>query len=275
MHRVAGRAALLAAQATALVDGMRAGTIPAAAAGAALAALIATSAAQGGVAATDADALTAAAQTLDEEGTDDASLPDDVAALAAAFRGTPAAQQALVNAITALAGQPSSAARQDTVLTRARALGVTSSSARLLAQRVEDGPLRGELDKAVAARLHYPDGSLRMVRTMEAAFAWTWPQRVKWFTTRRDLVLAPQVARFRAPFHASLRGLIAGGDTGLIALGLTVGPSVAVSATQVVTGEPGSLLSSVDDIEPGQVGVVGGDRPAVLTCSASASRTTA
>ena len=263
---VAGRAALLAAQATALVDGLRAGTVPAGAAAAALTALLATPEAQGSVAATaDADALTAAAQTLDDEGTDDAGLPDDVAALAAAFRGTPAARQALVNAIASLAGQPTSASRQDAVLTRARALGVTSSSARLLDQRVEDGPLRAELDKAVAARLHYPDGSLRMLRTMEAAFALSWPQRVKWLTTRRDLILAPLVARFRASFHASLRALIAGGDTGLLALGLTVGPSVAVSATQVVTGEPGSLLSSVDDIEPGQVGVVGGDRPAVLT----------
>ena len=263
---VAGRAALLAAQATALVDGIRAGIIPAAAAGPALTALIATPEAQGGATGTaDANALVAAAETLDEEGTDDETLPADVAALAAAFRATPAAQQALVDAISSLAGAPTSTSRQDLVLTRARGLGVTSSAARLLSQPVEEGPLRTELDKAVATRLHYPDGSLRMLRTMEAAFAWSWPQRVRWFTTRRDLVLAPLVARFRAPFHASLRALIAGGDTGLLALGLTVGPSFAVSAPQVVTGEPASLLSSVNDIEPGQVGVVGGDRPAALT----------
>lgn len=262
----AGRAAVLAGQATALVDGIRAGTIPVAAAGPALTALMATPAVQGNATGTaDANTLTAAGQVLDDEGVDDASLAGDVAALAAAFRGTPAAQQALVTAIASLASAPTSTSRQDAVLGRARALGVTSSAARLLSSNVEDGPLRSELDKAVATRLHYPDGSLRMLRALEAAFAWTWPQRVKWFTTRRDLILAPLVAHFRAPFHASLRALIAGGDTGLLALGLTVGPSLAVGATQVVTGEPASLLSSVDDIEPGQVGVVGGDRPAAVT----------
>lgn len=262
----AGRAALLGANATALVENLRAGTIPAAAAANALAALLATPEAQGNVsAAADANALAAAAKILDDEGSSDAALPDDVTALAAAFRGTPAAQQALVAAITALAAAPTSTARQDVVLNRARALGVTSSAARLLSVPVEEGPLRAELDKAVAGRLQYPDGSLRMLRTMEAAFAWTWPQRVKWFTTRRDLVLAPLVARFRAPFDASLRALIGGGDTGLLALGLTVGPAVAVSATQVITGEPDSLLPNVDDIEPGQVGVIDGDRPAAVT----------
>ncbi|BBX36198.1 hypothetical protein MMAG44476_03962 [Mycolicibacterium mageritense DSM 44476 = CIP 104973] len=264
----AGRAALLAAQATALVESLRAATIPAAAAAGALAALIATRAAQGNLGAgadADADALADAAEILDDEGTDDAALPDDVNALAAALRGTPAAQQALVAAITALAAAPTSTARQDAVLTRARALGLTASASRLLSVPVEAGPLRAELDKAVAGRLQYPDGSLRMLRTMEAAFAWTWPQRVRWFTTRRDLVLAPLLARFRAPFHTSLRALIDGGDTGLLALGLTVGPTVAVSATQVVTGEPDSLLPTVDDIEPGQVGVIGGDRAAAVT----------
>ena len=263
---VAGRAAALAAGATAIVEGIRAGTIPAAAAGSALTSLAATPDVQGGVSgAADAATLEAAAETLDDEGTDDASLPDDVRALAAAFRSTSSVQLALVQAITSLAASPASTARQDTLLEQARRLGVTSSSARLLDQRVEDGPLRAELDKAVASRLHYPDGSLRMVRTMESAFAWSWPQRVRWFTTRRDLVLAPLMARFREPFHASIRALVLGGDTGLLALGLTVGPDVSVGSTQVVTGEPASLLTSVDDIEPGQVGVVDGDRPGLLT----------
>lgn len=261
---VAGRAATLAAEATEIVDGLRAGTVTAQHAAAALSELAAAPAAQGD-AGTDADDLDAAAELLEEEGTTDATLPDDVRALAAAFRSTPAAQQALVQAVTALAAAPTSTSRQDAVLTTARQVGVTSSSARLLASRVEDGPLRAELDAAVATRLQYPDGGLRMVRTLETAFALSWPERVRWFTCRRDLVLAPLFARFRRPFHASVRALVDGGDTGLLTLGLTVGPSAAVGATQVVTGEPASLLPTVDDLEPGQVGTVRGDRSAVLT----------
>ncbi len=264
----AGAAAVLAAQAVEIVEAIRAGTLPAATAGAALSTLVSlagTAGAAGAAGATDAAVLEAAADTLDDEGTDDDTLPDAVRGLAAALRGTAPARAALLDAVTALAGAAGSTTRQDTVLTRARQLGVTSATAPLLRARVEDGPLRADLDSAVAGRLHYPDGSLRVLRTLEEAFAVTWPQRVRWFTVRRDLILAPLVQRFRAPFHASLRALCNGGDTGLLADGLTVGASVPVGATQVVTGEPASLRDAVDDLEPGQVGVVGGDRPAALT----------
>lgn len=260
----AGRAASLAAQAIAVVEGLRAGTLSTGTAAAALSALLADPVAAG-VDTGDADALTAAAQTLDDEGTDDEDLPTAVREVAAALRATPAAQSAMVSAITQLAGAPGSTVLQDRVLELAGALGLTATAARLLTVRVEDGPLRAELDNAVAARLHYPDGSLRMLRTLESAFAWRWPAQVHWFTTRRDLVLSPLLARFRAPFHTSVRALVSGGDTGLLALGLSVGPSLAVGATQVVTGQPASLLDSVSDIEPGQVGLVAGDRPAALT----------
>lgn len=261
----AGRAAVLASTAVDVVDRLRAGELSAGAAAVELAALLAAPAVQGSTNdAADALALETAAEILDDEGTSTPELAGAVRALAAALRATPGAQQALVAAVGTLAAAPSSAAAQDAVLLRAQALGLSSGTSGLAADPVEDGMLGQDLDDATASRLSYPDGSLRMVRALESAFALTWPMRAAWFAERRALVLAPLVARFRAPFHASVRALVDGGDTGLLADGLTVGASVPVGATSVVTGQPASLAPVLDDLEPGQVGIVPGERPAVL-----------
>jgi hypothetical protein len=125
-------------------------------------------------------------------------------------------------------------------------------------------PLAPELDREVAARIEYPDGTLRALRTLEAGFVATWPAYRRWFVLRFRAVLAPALAGFRAPFLAGLSALLRGGFTGLDTAGLTVGAAgVAVGADQIDLGQPAGMASALAGaLEAGQLGMAGAERPA-------------
>jgi hypothetical protein len=134
----------------------------------------------------------------------------------------------------------------------------------LFSEPAEKGYLAADLDAAFSARLSYPDGTLRMVRTMEFMLLATWPARKRWFRLRFANVLDPLFRGFRKPFITGIQALVNGGDTGLPCVGLSLSEDspAAVGAETLTTGQPASMIDTLDDIETGHIGYLGGDRPA-------------
>ncbi|MCB9947520.1 MAG: hypothetical protein H6842_06810 [Rhodospirillaceae bacterium] len=238
----------------------------------------AAQAAQAAAATVDADAadLRMAAEVIAEDGAAGADLPGALTAAADTLGALPLALTRVAGAAADLAsalafpplGYPVGASQQAqrTALAnlldqRLTAVQATLATPALFFQRIEDGPLAVDLSEAMTARIGYPDGTLRIVRTLEAALQAAWPVRVLWFQARFRRFLLPLFARFRAPFLSSLAALIAGGDTGLPVEGLVVAAQAAVGGETLITGQPVSLLPALAPIEAGHVGILELGRP--------------
>lgn len=230
----------------------------------------------------DADALRAASVVLDEEGVDSGveGLVEALESAADSVAGSPDALSAVAQASSALAA--ALATSPPTVLPSAATAAALSGPARaldgaldampsgsalsgLLALPVELGGVAVELDAVLADRLAYPDGSLRILRTLEVSFARWWPVALRWMAARahpgRSLDRATR--RFLAPFVHGLAGLVRGADTGLAVAGLTLGEPANIGAALLATEAPASLAAAVQrTVEAGQVAVLPGDRPA-------------
>ncbi|WP_298460917.1 hypothetical protein [uncultured Cellulomonas sp.] len=254
-----------------------------------VAATLAAAAGSPGSAATDAADLRAAAQVLDEEGLDEEELDADdgglVGALeraADAIQGSPAALAAVATAASALAAglagaplglpvpAPVTAARRAAAVSLDGALDALPGAGSLtgaLAVPVESGALAREIDAVVAGRVAYPDGSLRILRTLEVAFARWWPSLVRWMALRclPGGTLDRAVTRFLQPFVDGLAALVAGTDGGFAVDGLAVAGPVSLGGTLVPTDSPASLVPTLGRVvEAGQVAVLTGARPAAV-----------
>lgn len=244
--------------------------------------VLASAASASNTATADAAALREAADVLDTEGldADDEGLVGALEAAADSVQGSPAALTAVASAAQSLAtalggtvlGAPTApsvaTARRTAALALDRALdalpGATGSLAGILATPVETGALARELDAVVSGRLAYPDGSLRILRTLEVAFARWWPSLLRWMALRCHPggALDRALSRFVQPFVDGLSGLIRGIDGGFAVDGLAVADPVGLGGTQVPTDSPASLGASLTRVvEAGQVAVLAGPRP--------------
>lgn len=152
----------------------------------------------------------------------------------------------------------------------------------LLSQLPEDGALGPFLDEAFATRVAYPDGTLRLRRTLEWAFRLSWPPRLRWMKQRLRIALRPLMARVRRPFVDGLRALLDGGETGLSVAGLelfeedplVLGEDAPVGATALITTHPSSIIPSLP-IDVGEVAILEAERSSVAVITgvtASADR---
>jgi hypothetical protein len=211
-----------------------------------------------------ADDVAAAKTASDDEGYADPDLTAAIDAAAAAAVGPRDALASVVAAVDRLA-QGSVSARADLRAARDVLARPVPLPAAIFGHPPEDAasPLSRELDTVVAARVEYPDGTLRSLRTLETGFAAVWPGLRRWFVLRHGAVLAPAFRTFLGPFVEGLGALLRGGFTGLPCEGLTLATATPVGAQQVDLGQPGSFVPTlVDVLEPGHLGVIGGDRPA-------------
>jgi hypothetical protein len=253
----------LAGDALAIVADLRTGTAASVAA-ARLETLAASARAAAVAGSVDGQVLRDAADVLDDEGSRSESLPAALRAAADHLGTRPARLTELATAADALRANTSSGTARAGLEAAAGRLTASAALPPLLVAPVEAGPLTADLDDATGARVAYPDGTLRTVRTLEAGLAAAWGPWLRWLTIRYGTVLAPLLARFRAPFTAGARALVQGGPTGLACEGLEAGQDASVGADTVVTAQPSSLAATLDDLRPGHVGVVGGDRPTAL-----------
>jgi hypothetical protein len=135
---------------------------------------------------------------------------------------------------------------------------------------IASGKIDGALDDAVEARIAYPDGTLRMLRTMEWALVRMWPVRVAWFAARRKRYLCPLlVDRFLETFLASLASIVQGAPPAAsLPSGVGIDPDrpAALGSNYVQlaprAGQPWGLGGLVD--AQGQVAWVEGPRRALL-----------
>ncbi|MFE9692371.1 hypothetical protein [Micromonospora sp. NPDC005806] len=186
-------------------------------------------------AAGDATALEAAAQVLDEEGVDEASddLADRLRTSAAAVR----------------AALPHG--------------GRTVPLTDLFGAPPEIGDVGVELSAAVAERLAYPGGSLRILRMLEVTFAGWWPGVLQWMAlrARRGRMLDRALRRFLAPFVTSLQQLVTGQAGAFVGTGMVLPGPVSVAANRLVVDAPAALAGPLAQIvEAGQLVVLPGER---------------
>jgi hypothetical protein len=212
----------------------------------------------------DAQVFRDAADVVDKEGAAQENLGAELRTAADYFGGNPIALENLAAAADALRADTGSTAARHALKTAATAAAPPAVLPAVLLQSVETGLLSTDLNDAAGARVAYPDGTLRILRTLEAAFATSWGAWLRWLVLRDRMVLEPVMRRFRLPFVDSVRALAHGGPTGLACEGLEIGQDVSVGADTVITAQPASLKSTLDDLAPGQVGVVGGGRPTAL-----------
>ena len=230
----------------------------------------------------DAAALRASARVLDDEGIASAAegLVEDLGQAADAVAASPEALTAVAEAAGALAaalatsppGPTVSAAVQGVLRGPAEALEVALDALpgagtlpALLVLPVELGGVAVELDTVLAERVAHPDGSLRILRTLEIAFARWWPSALRWMAVRAQpgRSLDRALRRFTDPFVTSLAALVQGSDTGLGVEGLSLGEPGNVSAALLVCDAPASLATTVArTVEAGQVAVLPAERPA-------------
>ncbi|MEM0947924.1 MAG: hypothetical protein AAGK37_10990 [Pseudomonadota bacterium] len=216
----------------------------------------------------NATLLRDAKDILEDTGTTDPDLSSLIATAADMQGGNPTLFEAIETAARALAaaiaesssgplGSPPNSARTDAADTLTEAvsalLAATLSASDLYTQAVEEGPIGAELDGAVASRIGYPDGSLRMLRALEIAFVRFWPSRMRWMTWRHRLALKALFDAFRAPFLKGLGALLGGGDTGFPVSGLTISTAAATRSDKLRLDHPASLASALRGIEAGHV----------------------
>lgn len=220
----------------------------------------------------DAEDLFAAAAMVDADGVSDPALAELIATAGAASATRLTSLAAIDTTAAGLQSAPTSGALRTELDSAVAALGQAVLPAALFAGPVEgrvlpqESPLAMELDRQVEARVSYPDGTLRGLRTLEGGFVATWPAFRRWFVLRYAGVLAPAMTAFRSPFVAGLGAILRGGFTGLTADGLTIGAAgAAIGTDQIDLDLPGSTVATLAGaLEPGQVGMIGGERPAAV-----------
>lgn len=218
----------------------------------------------------DAEDLTAAAAMVADDGVGDPALAGLITQAGAVGGARLTSLTAIDEAAAQLAAAPLATEPRVRLRQAADAMQGLALPAGLLGEPIEgvvaavSSPLAMELDRTVAARIEYPDGTLRGLRALENGFVATWPAYRRWFVLRFGAVLSPALAGFRAPFLAGLSALLRGGFTGLDTAGLTVGAAgAAVGADQIDLEQPAGMAASLSGaLEAGQLGIVGGDRPA-------------
>lgn len=215
-----------------------------------------------------ADDVAAAKEASDDDGF---SSPDVTAAIDEAVAAVVAPRDALasvVSAVGTLLSTPSSASARAKLAAAQAVLQQTPPlPPGLFGQAPEhaDSVLGPELDKVVAARVEYPDGTLRSLRTMEVGFSGVWPAWRRWFVLRHRAVLAPVFRTFLGPFVGGLGALLRGGYTGFPCKGLVLLNPTPIGAQQVDLDSPASMVGMLADlVEPGHLGIVTGPRPAPL-----------
>lgn len=121
-----------------------------------------------------------------------------------------------------------------------------------------DAAAASAMNDEVNARLAYPDGPLRMLRALEWALRFQWVFRLNWFKVRNQVSLKPLLKRVLSVFTDNLSRLLSKQPTGF-PLALAVAKDTATQATTL------SVTSSADltNVKPGQLAVIGGDRPAL------------
>ncbi|CAM3931830.1 hypothetical protein G4177_11750 [Corallococcus sp. ZKHCc1 1396] len=206
----------------------------------------------------DRSVLLQAKTTVEEQGAD-VALTDALQRAADSLQG-----QATDYGTVATALQPPRTATHSTTqladlqatLRRADSPGMPGQlSTELTLLDVEAG--KG-MDEAVAARLAYPDGSLRMLRTLEWALRFHWVFRQRWFDVRNRTALAPLLRQVLKPFCDSLTRVLAGTSTGIPLVGaVTVVKDTPTQATAL------SVTPTVDlaKVQAGHMAHVGGERP--------------
>lgn len=215
----------------------------------------------------DADDLVAAAKMVEDDGVSDPKLAELIAAAGTASQTRLTTLATIDSTAAGLQAAPSSTALRTALTSAVTSLaGVVLPSA-LFASAVEaSANLAPELDREVEARVAYPDGTLRGLRTLESGFVAAWPHYRRWFVLRHAGVLAPAMTALRGPFVTGLQALLRGGFTGLTAEGLTLGAAgAAIGSDQVDLDLPASVVGTLaSTLEPGQLGLIGGDRPAAV-----------
>jgi len=212
--------------------------------------------------------LQRAAEMLEDTGTTDPDLPGLVSAAANGYHANPDLFRDVADAANDLSaflavplGQPvpgdfaeGRGMAADALFNAVVAIQTASANANALFEKpVEESPLATEINDAAAARIGYPDGSLRMLRALEGAFVRFWPARMKWFSWRYRLVLQIAFTRFRAPFLVSLRALLDGGDTGFPVAGLSILAPAPIRSAKLRLDHPASFTSALSDVEAGQI----------------------
>lgn len=229
----------------------------------------AVAAARAGIGADAAD-LVAAADMVQNDGVGDPVLAALITKAGEVGSTRLASLTTIDEAAAQLAAAPLATEPRSRLRQAAEAMRGSSLAAELRREPVEGrvtaagSPLAPELDREVAARIAYPDGTLRSLRTLENGFVASWPAYRRWFVLRFPAVLAPTLAGFRAPFLAGLSALLRGGSTGLDTAGLTIGAAgVAVGADRIDLAQPAGMVPALSGaLEAGQLGMAGAERPA-------------
>lgn len=231
---------------------------------------------------TDAEDLRASADLLESEGVDapDEGLVEALETAADTLSASPEALLAVADAADALAaalvGAPLGLPAPGPVVAdrgaQAAALGAAlaalpspGSLSGLLALPVELGALGREIDAVVAGRLAYPDGSLRILRTLELTFARWWPGLLRWMRlrSRPGGALDRTLEAFLQPFVDGLAAMVEGTDGGFGVDGLELAVPVTHGASLLPVDAPASLVPVLTRaVEAGQVAGLPGARPA-------------
>lgn len=124
--------------------------------------------------------------------------------------------------------------------------------------------LDAALDEAIDARIAYPDGTLRILRTLEWGFRMHWPGRDRWFEVRQRRRLEPLLAGFLSPFVTALADAVAGRPRRL-----PWSPQLARAAatqTQSLLLEPLPGAAAPAPLEPGSIALIEGQRRSLAVC---------
>lgn len=134
----------------------------------------------------------------------------------------------------------------------------------LLNSPPENGALAQDINNAVAERIAYPDGSLRILRALEMGFVRFWPARIRWFSVRHELTLTRAFTAFRAPFVQGLRALVHGGDTGFPVEGLTLLAAAPTRSVKLRLDHPVSFAFALGVVEAGHIVLTTAGREAAM-----------
>lgn len=215
----------------------------------------------------DSEDLVAAARMVADDGVSDPQLAELIAAAGTASQTRLTSLATIDSSAAALQAAPTSAVLRGALTAAVNTLAAATLPSGLLSDPVEDSPhLAPELDREVEAQVAYPDGTLRGLRTLESGLVAAWPHYRRWFVLRHASMLAPAMANLRGPFLTGLQALLHGGFTGLTAEGLTLGAGgAAIGSDQLDLDLPASIVETLASaLEPGQLGLIGGDRPAAV-----------
>ncbi|HZH03841.1 MAG TPA: hypothetical protein VEY30_08665, partial [Myxococcaceae bacterium] len=122
-----------------------------------------------------------------------------------------------------------------------------------------DAAATTSMDEEVDARTTYPDGSLRMLRTLEWSLRFQWAFRRVWMEKRNRMFLKPLLVKVLGLFCESLRRLVAGSITGIPLVGVVLAKQATTQATELSV----SPSADLKNIQAGHLAVVHGDRPTV------------